>query len=85
MPDIFSFLDCLLMAGQVNIYLTNMDDYAAMNKAYLEVLPQPLPARTCVCVKELPFKTDVGDWYSLQREMLIYIRSRLNALPICKI
>ncbi|KIW69568.1 hypothetical protein PV04_05438 [Phialophora macrospora] len=44
---------------KMNIYLTNMEDYAAMNNAYLEVVPDPKPARTCVCVKELPFKTDV--------------------------
>ena len=60
----------------MNIYLTNMEDFAAMNNACalrphhsatfqtdlgrdLEVIPDPKPARTCVCVKELPFKTDV--------------------------
>ena len=57
-----------------------MENYAALNKAYLEMIPGtpglPMPARydslslffqvhsltiirTCVCVKELPGKTDV--------------------------
>ncbi|KIX92288.1 uncharacterized protein Z520_12034 [Fonsecaea multimorphosa CBS 102226] len=44
---------------KMNIYLTNMEDYAAMNEAFLKIIPDPKPARTCVCVKELPFKTDV--------------------------
>jgi enamine deaminase RidA (YjgF/YER057c/UK114 family) len=69
---------------QCNIYITDMDTYAAMNKActYLThstyVAPIPpanhslihsnitdlemvheKPARTCVCVKELPFKAGV--------------------------
>jgi len=25
-----------------------------------EMVPDPKPCRTCVCVKELPFKTDVS-------------------------
>ncbi|KAJ9611358.1 hypothetical protein H2200_004542 [Cladophialophora chaetospira] len=44
---------------KVNIYLTSMDDYSAMNATYVKIIPDPKPARTCVCVKELPFKTDV--------------------------
>lgn len=42
-----------------NIYLTNMQDYAAMNKVYTDMIPDPKPARTCVAVAELPFGTDV--------------------------
>lgn len=45
---------------QVNIYLKNMQDYAAMNKTYIEMIPDPKPARTCVAVADLPFGTDVG-------------------------
>jgi enamine deaminase RidA (YjgF/YER057c/UK114 family) len=26
----------------------------------VEMVPDPKPCRTCVCVKELPFKTDVS-------------------------
>jgi hypothetical protein len=63
----------------MNIYITSMEDYAAMNKAcalkpvygsptfqsadpetVLEIIPEPRPARTCVAVAELPFKTDVS-------------------------
>ncbi|KIV96638.1 hypothetical protein PV10_00476 [Exophiala mesophila] len=44
---------------KVNIYITSMENYAAVNKAYLELIPDPKPARTCVAVKELPFGTDV--------------------------
>ncbi|KAK5075579.1 hypothetical protein LTS08_001354 [Lithohypha guttulata] len=44
---------------KVNIYLTSMQDYAAMNKVYTEMIPDPKPARTCVAVAELPMKTDV--------------------------
>ncbi|KAF4997120.1 hypothetical protein FDECE_12164 [Fusarium decemcellulare] len=36
-----------------NIYLTNMGDYAAMNAAYIEIVPDPKPARVCVPVAEL--------------------------------
>merc|ERR1712000_256542 len=44
---------------KMNIYLVDMADYAAMNKVFLETIPDPKPARTCACVKELPGKTDV--------------------------
>ena len=84
---------------QANVYLTDMANFAVMNKAYMELVPgkegAPMPARyvvcfsfglfylrvylvkreeavlvwfadwgktgnrTCVCVKELPLKTDV--------------------------
>ena len=36
-----------------------MQDYAAMNNVYLEMIPDPKPARTCVAVAELPMGTDV--------------------------
>ncbi|KAG9770074.1 hypothetical protein ABEF95_008724 [Exophiala dermatitidis] len=44
---------------KMNIFIVDMADYAAMNKAFLEIIPDPKPARTCVCVKELPMQTDV--------------------------
>ncbi|KAM0426102.1 hypothetical protein ACHAPT_008733 [Fusarium lateritium] len=45
---------------RVNIFLTSMSDYAAMNESYLQVLNQDVkPVRTCVAVKELPRLTDV--------------------------
>lgn len=45
---------------KANVYLTDMADYAAHNKVWCEIIGDPKPARTCVCVKELPFKTDVS-------------------------
>lgn len=36
-----------------------MQDYAAMNNVYTEMIPDPKPARTCVAVAALPFGTDV--------------------------
>ncbi|KAL2397064.1 hypothetical protein ABEF95_001366 [Exophiala dermatitidis] len=44
---------------KMNIFIADMADYAGMNKAFLEIIPDPKPARTCVCVKELPMQTDV--------------------------
>lgn len=37
-----------------------MQDYAAMNHAYTEMIPDPKPARTCVAVADLPMGTDVS-------------------------
>ena len=42
-----------------------MQDYAAMNKVYLELIPEPRPARTCVAVADLPFGTDVSISYQI--------------------
>jgi len=33
---------------KVNVYLTNMDDFDAMNKVYKEYFPEAFPARTTV-------------------------------------
>ncbi|KAI9729262.1 MAG: hypothetical protein M1834_006932 [Cirrosporium novae-zelandiae] len=44
---------------KVNIFLTDMANFAALNKAYDAVFQEPKPCRTCVAVKELPYKTDV--------------------------
>jgi len=47
-------------AVKVNIFLTNMENFAAVNKAYEKVFTKdPKPVRTCVAVKELPLGTDV--------------------------
>ncbi|NJO31756.1 MAG: RidA family protein [Rhodospirillales bacterium] len=40
---------------KTTVFLTSMDDYAAMNAAYLEAFDYPLPARSCVAVAGLPF------------------------------
>jgi 2-iminobutanoate/2-iminopropanoate deaminase len=39
---------------KTTVYLVSMDDYAAMNEAYLERFPAPRPARSAVAVAELP-------------------------------
>ncbi|KAF5313040.1 hypothetical protein D9619_003554 [Psilocybe cf. subviscida] len=42
-----------------NVYLKNMDDFAAMNEVYQELLPTPKPARTCIQAAKLPNDVDV--------------------------
>lgn len=45
---------------KVNVFLTNMADFAAMNKVYDTVFhKEPKPCRTCVAVHQLPLGTDV--------------------------
>uniref|UniRef100_A0A8H7N5L0 Uncharacterized protein n=1 Tax=Bionectria ochroleuca TaxID=29856 RepID=A0A8H7N5L0_BIOOC len=45
---------------KVNIYLTDMAVFSEFNKLYeASFTGTPRPARTCVCVKELPLSTDV--------------------------
>ncbi|EEQ28378.1 hypothetical protein McanMca71_001517 [Microsporum canis] len=45
---------------KVNVFLTNMDDFAAVNEVYAQYLNfEPKPVRTCVAVKTLPRNTDV--------------------------
>lgn len=39
---------------KVNVYLTDMADFAAMNQAYADVFNEPFPARTTVAVAGLP-------------------------------
>ena len=39
---------------KASVFLTTMDDYAAMDSAYREAMPQPFPAREAVAVKALP-------------------------------
>jgi len=39
---------------KVNVYLTDMSNFSAMNAAYAARFKQPYPARTTVGVKELP-------------------------------
>lgn len=55
-------LAAVLAAGQLtledvikcNVFLTNMDDFAAMNAAYATYFKEPHPARTTVAVAGLP-------------------------------
>ncbi|KAJ5309108.1 hypothetical protein PENANT_c020G00509 [Penicillium antarcticum] len=46
-------------AIKVNIFLTDMADFPAVNEVYTEFFVDPKPVRTCVCVKSLPRGTDV--------------------------
>ena len=39
---------------KVNVYLTDMADFAAMNEVYARTFAQPYPARTTVAVAGLP-------------------------------
>ncbi|CAO1605682.1 hypothetical protein XANCAGTX0491_009188 [Xanthoria calcicola] len=42
-----------------NVFLSDMTNFAAMNRVYDTFFEPPKPCRTCVAVKELPMKTDV--------------------------
>ncbi|MQA02454.1 MAG: hypothetical protein GEV07_06940 [Streptosporangiales bacterium] len=44
---------------KITVYLASMTDRNAMDEVYLDVLPTPLPARTCFAVGELPFRARV--------------------------
>ncbi|KAF9229247.1 hypothetical protein BS17DRAFT_688069 [Gyrodon lividus] len=44
---------------KVNIYLKNMDDFERMNEAYVQIVPEPRPARTCIQAGKLPSDFDV--------------------------
>jgi 2-iminobutanoate/2-iminopropanoate deaminase len=39
---------------RATIYLTNMDDFAAVNEVYARYFPEAFPARVCVEVSRLP-------------------------------
>lgn len=38
----------------INVYLKDMDDFAAMNAAYIESMTSHRPARTAIAVSDLP-------------------------------
>ncbi|KAL4862514.1 hypothetical protein BDV12DRAFT_190362 [Aspergillus spectabilis] len=44
---------------KVNVFLSNMDNFAKMNSVYTQYWGDIKPARTCVAVKTLPLDTDV--------------------------
>lgn len=39
---------------KTTVFLSTMDDFAAMNEVYAEFFSQPYPARSAVAVKKLP-------------------------------
>ncbi|KAG6909231.1 hypothetical protein DXG01_001413 [Tephrocybe rancida] len=44
---------------KVNIFLKDMDNFAAMNEVYEKLLPTPKPARTCIQAGKLPNDVDI--------------------------
>ncbi|KAH7169419.1 Endoribonuclease L-PSP/chorismate mutase-like protein [Fusarium sp. MPI-SDFR-AT-0072] len=46
-------------AVKVNVFLSDMNDFAAMNEVYMQYWGDIKPCRTCVSVKTLPYNTDV--------------------------
>lgn len=44
---------------KVNVYLTDMDDFTAMNDVYATRFAQPFPARTTIGVASLPLGSDI--------------------------
>ena len=44
---------------KVNVFLTDMDDFAAMNEVYAQQFIEPFPARTTIGVAALPLGASV--------------------------
>ncbi|KAK0465060.1 Endoribonuclease L-PSP [Desarmillaria tabescens] len=44
---------------KVNVYLKDMDNFAAMNEIYEKTLPNPKPSRTCIQAAKLPNDVDI--------------------------
>lgn len=44
---------------KVNVYLTDMENFAAMNEVYKTYFSAPYPARTCIAVLALPLGAEV--------------------------
>ncbi|KAI8958070.1 L-PSP endoribonuclease family protein Brt1 [Daldinia sp. FL1419] len=44
---------------KVNVFLSDMDNFAAMNEIYCQYWGDVKPCRTCVAVKTLPLNVDV--------------------------
>ncbi|KAI0594809.1 endoribonuclease L-PSP [Biscogniauxia sp. FL1348] len=44
---------------KVNVFLSDMDNFAAMNEIYSQYWGDVKPCRTCVAVKTLPLNVDV--------------------------
>ncbi|GAA5229886.1 RidA family protein [Arthrobacter cryoconiti] len=65
--QVFANLKSVLTAAEsnfdavlkVNVYLTSLDDFSAMNAIYGEVFAEPYPARTTIAAACLPLGADV--------------------------
>lgn len=44
---------------KVNVYLTDLADFTAMNEVYAQIFSEPFPARTTVAVAGLPLGAEV--------------------------
>jgi len=44
---------------KVNVFLTDMENFSAMNEVYAEYFAEPYPARTTIGVASLPLGADV--------------------------
>lgn len=44
---------------KVNVFLTNMDDFEAMNQVYATYFDEPFPARTTIGVASLPLDSNI--------------------------
>lgn len=44
---------------KVNVFITKMENFAAVNEVYQDYFGTNKPVRTCVAVFELPLGTDV--------------------------
>ncbi len=56
---------------KVTVFLADIDDLQAFNRAYAAVMPEPRPARSCVAVDALPFngRVEIEVVASVQRRM----------------
>jgi 2-iminobutanoate/2-iminopropanoate deaminase len=61
--NLFSVLNAAGLAAddviKVNVYLTNVDDFPAMNQVYERQFNKPFPARTTIGVAALPLGAQV--------------------------
>lgn len=72
----FNNLDQVMQAGnldyddvvKVNVFLTSMDNFKAMNDIYMSKFKAPYPARTCVAVYQLPLAADVEIEFIIKRK-----------------
>ncbi|KAK2461940.1 hypothetical protein APHAL10511_006403 [Amanita phalloides] len=44
---------------KMNVYLKDMNNFAAMNEVYEQLLPSPKPARTCIQAAKLPNDVEI--------------------------
>lgn len=45
---------------RATVYITDMDNYDALNEVYGRYFKEPYPARTCIGVNQLPYGAKIG-------------------------